>query len=155
MAIRRLVRWIGGRRRSPVVERTERHALWCAFADLDRVAGLHRVHVPQTGAGVVRTVIPAFCAEQPRADKGLLAELRRFGIDQRTRLWVDPVDPIDVLSELPDVLDRAARRIVNEDKSAFIIVHDLPLAGALDEQEFTRRRVEVPDIVRHFLMVPF
>ena len=71
--------------------------------------------------------------------------------DELAGFRIDAFDEVDVLHALPNVL-HLELRVVNEHEAAFVRMHDVALAVALEHHEFADRAVEVPSVVRQLLV---
>src|ERR1700730_5724513 len=123
----------------------------CRLEHLEVHAPLVADFVVQTGAWIVRPGVPAIAPGDVRAQRLVLAFRQVAPADQLAGLGVDALDEVDVLHALPDVL-HLELRVVDQHEAALVRVHDVRLAVALEHHELANRAVEVPGVVRQFLM---
>ena len=74
--------------------------------------------------------------------------------DQFARLGIDVLDEIAGFCEAPNVLHVGAA-VVDEDVAALVGMHHQLLTIFIEHQELAGRAVEVPGVVRQFLMIEF
>ena len=112
--------------------------------------------VVKTGLRVVRAGIPADAATNEGTQRyfGDFPDREIATADQRTRLGIDILDEVDVLNEPPDVL-HAKITVVDEDEAALVRMNHVFLTVAFKHHELADGAVEVPGVVRQFLMVEF
>src|SRR5258706_1246383 len=130
----------------------------------DRRGLLHRhIHAPlladlvvEPGLRAIGAGVPADAAGDRRAQRTFrLAKVEVAATDQFPGFRIDVLDEVDVLDQLPDVLDLGVGAIIDEDEPALVGVHHELLVAAVDHDELAHRRVEVPGIVRQLLVVEF
>ena len=105
---------------------------------------------------IVGTRIPAHAARNVRAQYAVDLALGEIApTNQFAGLGIDGLHEIVVRDERPDVLDLGVGAVIDEDEPALVGMHHIVLAAAVDRDELARRAVEVPGVVRQFLMVEF
>src|SRR5262249_27151459 len=124
--------------------------------DLERHAPFLPDLVVEARLRVIRPAVPAHTTTNIGAQGRRLDFARReiTTANQLAGLGIDVLDEVDVLDETPDVLDRKIA-IIDEDETALVRVHHDLLTVAIEHQELADRAIEIPGIVRQFLMVGF
>src|SRR5215467_8330893 len=107
-------------------------------------------------SGTVGAGVPADAAPDKRAQRLCnLAGLEIATAHQFTGFRINRLYEIDVFDKRPHVLDLRVGTVVNKDEPAFIRVHDVVLAIAVEHDELANGTVEIPGIVRQFLVEKF